>query len=282
MSAVEQLGAPERFFLVAPIEQMEVRDTSANHDNTWTMSGYAAVFHQRATLYDSAFERMTVEIDPHAFDRVLNGGQALDQSDGVVHFNHGHDMKTAVAATDVPKGRPGSLELTRDNHGLRFLARVSRDDPDAVSLASKMRTGVVKQASFAFTTSSDKYTTVDNEDGPIETHRLIMEMDHIYDVCAATQGVFHQTISQLQTYAKLLGQPEQGGRRRQPDLGGATPVSPETGGKEDITPLIGYSVDLATLFERSNHVKPFGGNTEGIRDVRSGQHSGEDSGDTAL
>jgi HK97 family phage prohead protease len=273
MSAVEQLGASERFFLVAPIEQMEVRDTSANHDNTWTMSGYAAVFHQRATLYDSAFERMTVEIDPQAFDRVLNGGQALGQPDGVVHFNHGHDMKTAVAATDVPKGQPGSLELTRDNHGLHFLARVSRDDPDAVALASKMRTGVVKQASFAFTTSSDKYTTVDNEDGPIETHRLIMEMDHIYDVCAATQGVFHQTVSQLQTYAKLLGQPEHGGHRRQPDLGGANPVSPAVGGMEDITPTA-WSVDLEAILARADHLRPFG-NTEGNRDVRTGHEHDE-------
>jgi HK97 family phage prohead protease len=271
MSQVE-LGASERFFLVAPIEQMEVRDTSSSGNNTWTMSGYAAVFNQQATLYDSGFERMTVEIDPHAFDRVM-AEQRFTEPEGVVHFNHGHDMKTAVAATDVPTGQPGSLELHPDSHGFRFFARVSRDDPDAVALAAKMRHGVVKQASFAFTSTADQFTVIDNTDGPYETHRLIMEMDHIYDVCAATQGVFHQTISQLQTYAKLLGQPEHGGHHRRPVLGGENAIAPEPEGGGDITPTA-WSVDLDTILARANHLKPLG-NTEGNRDVRPGHQPSE-------
>lgn len=194
----------ERFFLVSPIERMEVSDQTGN--NTWTMSGYAAVFNQQATLYSNAFERMTVEIDPHAFDNVLGGGQDLTSPDGVVHFNHGHDMKTAVAATDVPAGQPGSLQLTTDSHGLRFFARVSREDPDAVALAAKMKYGVVKQASFAFTSAGDEFSFADGgANGVQEAHRRIVQMAQIYDVCAATQGVFPQTVSQLQTYAKLLG-----------------------------------------------------------------------------
>ena len=251
----ETIAATERFFLVAPIERMEVQDSSSSGNNTWTMSGYAAVFNQQATLYDSGFERMTVEIDPQAFERVFSE-QRFNEPDGVVHFNHGHDMKTAVAATDVPVGQPGSLELTRDNYGFRFFARVSKDDPDAVSLASKMRTGVVKQASFAFTSTS-KFTSVDNGgDGPMETHRLITEVDHVYDVCAATQGVFHQTVSQLQAYSKLLGSPEPGGHLRRTGLVGETNIAPEEG-VGDITPTV-WTVDLGEIMARADRLRPLG------------------------
>jgi HK97 family phage prohead protease len=267
----ETFAATERFFLVAPIEKMEVQNATGN--NTWTMSGYAAVFNQTATLYDSGFERMTVEIHPNAFDRVL-AEQDLMGPSGVVHFNHGHDMKTAVAATDVPVGQPGSLELTRDSHGFRFFARVSKDDPDAVALAAKMRTGVVKQASFAFTSTGDQFTEAENMDGPpYEVHRRIMEMGHIYDVCAATQGVFHQTVAELQAYSKLLGPPDSGGHRRRTDLVGDTDPAPVTGGVGDTTPNA-WSLSLESILARADHLKRFGG-SEGTSDVRTGHELDE-------
>src|SRR5262245_41018210 len=230
----ENAMTAERFYLVAPIERVDVREASATHDNTWTMSGYAAVFDQQTTAYDDGFDRLTIEIDPHAFDRLL-ATQRLDTPEGAVHFNLGHDMNTAVAATDVPEGQPGSLRLSADSHGLHFLARVSRDDPDGVRLASKMRSGVVRQASFAFTVANggQKFTEIENEDGSFESNRRITEMQQLFDVCACPQGVFSQTVSGLQSYAKFLGQPERsGGRHRQPDTGGEIPVSPETEGEE--------------------------------------------------
>jgi len=99
----------ERFYAVAPIEMVDVRDSSSNDDNTWTMSGYAAVFGHQAEVYSDKFMRATVEIAPKAFANVL-ASQQFDQPSGVVHFNRGHDMNTSVAATDVPAGQPGSLQ----------------------------------------------------------------------------------------------------------------------------------------------------------------------------
>jgi HK97 family phage prohead protease len=231
----------ERFYAVAPIEMVDVRDSSSNDDNTWTMSGYAAVFGHKAEVFTSKFVHATVEIGKQAFSRVLSE-QQFTQPTGVVHFNRGHDMNTSVAATDVPSGQPGSLQLSVDKNGLRFLAKVSRDDPDGIALASKMRAGVVRQASFAFTTSGDEWTVTENGDGPDEEHRLITEVQHLYDVCAAPQGLFPQTVSSLQRYATLLGQPDQGGHHRQPDLGGDNAVSPETEGhvdsERDQSPLV--------------------------------------------
>ena len=231
----------ERFYAVAPIEMVDVRDASSNDDNTWTMSGYAAVFGHQAEVYSDKFVRATVEIAPDAFQNVV-ATQQFDQPGGVVHFNRGHDMNTSVAATDIPAGRPGSLQLSVDKNGLRFLAKVSRTDPDAIALAEKMRVGIVKQASFAFTTSGNEFSYAENDDGPDNEHRLITDIQHVYDVCATSQGLFPQTISGLQQYALLLGQPDQGGRHRQPGMGGGNDVSPETGGvvdsKRNHSPLV--------------------------------------------
>jgi HK97 family phage prohead protease len=227
-------GAELRY-AVMPITGIEVRDPQANDDGSWTMSGYAAVFNQETTLYNGRFIKLTESLDPGSFDRCLRE-QGLATPAGVVHFNPSHDMSRAVAATDVPMGAIGSLALRPDARGLFYLARVSRDDPDAVAMAAKMRTGVLRQASFAFTIGKAEYVDIENDDGPDESHRRILEVAHLYDVCATPQGAYPQTVSQLRSYAAALGQPiAMGGHPRQPDLGGETAVSPATGGGGGVT-----------------------------------------------
>jgi len=215
------LGTPETLelrYVVAPITNVEVRDTEGNGDGTWTMSGYAAVFDQPTTLYDGRFAKLTEDIDPSAFDEVLRS-QGMRTAQGVVHFNFGHDMNRAVAATDVPPGQPGWLDLRADEHGLYYLAKVSKDDPDGIAMAVKMRDGVLRQASFAFTIKNAEDT--DREvDGVMVSHRRIRTVARLYDVCATTQGAYPQTVSQLRTYAAALGQSA---------IAEAMPVSPETG-----------------------------------------------------
>jgi len=221
-------------YAIAPIQDVEVRDTSGTDDNTWTMSGYAAVFDETTTLLDSKFIRLTESIDQRAFNGVL-ANQGLNTSDGVVHFNFGHDMNRAVAATNVPAGAPGSLELSTDKRGLRFMAKVPRDDPDGIALAVKMRNGVVKQASFAFTVKEANYDYSERDEGPDTEHRTIMEVAHLYDVCATPQGAYSSTEAGLRSYSASLGQPSDwdGGQHRQPESGpgGETEVSPETEGR---------------------------------------------------
>jgi HK97 family phage prohead protease len=206
----EKAAAPaglELRYAVAPITNVEVRDTEGNGDGTWTMSGYAAVFDQPTTLYDGRFSKLTEDIDPAAFDEVLRS-QGIRTSSGVVHFNFGHDMNRAVAATDVPPGQPGWLDLRADEKGLYYLAKVSKDDPDGIAMAVKMRDGVLRQASFAFTiadaTDSDR-----DVGGTMVSHRRINRVGRLYDVCATTQGAYPQTVSQLRTYAAALGQSSQ-------------------------------------------------------------------------
>jgi HK97 family phage prohead protease len=214
-------------YIVSPIERVEVRDPSGNGDNTWTMSGYAAVFDQQTTLYDGRFTQINEQIDRRAFDTVMRD-QAMGEPSGVVHFNFGHDMNRAVAATNVPAGQPGSLQLSVDSQGLYFLAKVPRDDPDGVALAAKMRSGVVAQSSFAFTIDGiDTAESTDEETGRTTYSDTITEVGHLYDVCACSQGAYSSTVSGLRTYARQLGRPshDEADRPREPetaDLADAT------------------------------------------------------------
>jgi HK97 family phage prohead protease len=222
-------------YVVAPITQVDVRDTTGNGDDTWTMSGYAAVFNQETTLYDGKFLKVTEHIDPQFFDAVLRE-QPMAEPSGVVHFNLGHDMNRSVAATDVSAGQPGWLNLKADTAGLNFLAKVARDDPDGIAMASKMRTGVLRQASFAFTIAKAEWTTIETDDGPDEDHRTLLSAAHLYDVCACPQGAYPQTTSQLRSYAAAIGQLAGGeGHAHQPDSArGASTISVSvTGGRGD-------------------------------------------------
>lgn len=194
----------ETRFAVAPITHVDVRDASGSH-GFWTMSGYAAVYSTPTTLYDGRFLKLTEEIAPSAFDNVLRN-QPMGQPDGVVHFNLGHDMNRSVAATDVPAGQPGSLQLRSDPQGLFFLAKVPSDDPDGVAMAAKMRSGVLRQASFAFTVASDNIEYSETEDGPDVEHRTITEIKQLYDVCATPQGAYSSTVVGLRSLAAAFGQ----------------------------------------------------------------------------
>lgn len=205
-----------------------VRDPTENPDNTWTFSGYAAVFNQQAIVLDSKWLQLRYEIDPGFFDEVFQS-QKFDQPDGVVHFNLNHDMNHVYASTKRSAGLPGSLHLSVDPHGLRFIAKVSRDNPDAVKLAVNMRDGVVDQASMAFLCAADQTTETETEDGPDVVTRRLLSCKQLFDVCATPQGVFSQTISQLQTFAAGIGYPALAGSHQHHPVidGGARVVSLE-------------------------------------------------------
>lgn len=192
------LAAPDRLFrlAVSPISQLRVSDTSESGDGSIVIQGYAATFDDTYTLYDGKWFRVRERIAHGAFDDVL---QRVASGDELVHLNHGHDMMSAVAATDV--SGVGSLELRADGHGLSFKARVDPDDPDAVRMAVKMRRGVVAQASFAFTIDEEYAEVRDLDDGREDELWTLERIGHIYDVCVAAQGANPYTESSLRSFA---------------------------------------------------------------------------------
>jgi HK97 family phage prohead protease len=228
-NAINDNGLELRY-AVSPVTHVDVREPGETGDGSWTMSGYAAVFNQETILHDGSLTRVTEAIDPHAFDRVLQT-QGITTRQGVIHLNIGHDMNRCVAATDVPAGQPGSLQLRADPHGLFFLARVPTDDPDGIALASKLRSGVFKQASFAFKVAKAEESSQRMQDGRWVDHQRIMDISRVRDVCIAGQGAYSETVAQLRTMAAALGEPGlEPGRRDSSALRGVErTVSPATG-----------------------------------------------------
>lgn len=218
---------------VAPMRNVEVRDASGTGDGSWTIDGYSAVFDQETVLYDiPGWIRVREEIAPTAFDNVM---ARLRRGDGLVHFNHGHDMKTAVAATNVDG--IGRLELSVDMHGQRFFARVDPEDPDARALASKMRRRVVAQSSFAFSIGDEEIVDErELEDGTLDVKFRILELLDQYDVCACAQGAYSQTESHIRSLAAAsLRIPDLGVLgRSSDDLEGLQRRLAEAGGVADI------------------------------------------------
>ena len=200
---------------VTPIRRVTMRDASGTGDGAWTIEGYFAVFEQETVLFDLAgWWRVREEIARDAFTRaVVNERSVIDRvrsGEELVHLNHGHDMKTAVASSKV-RGI-GSLELDADFHGLRGFARVDPEDPDAKALAVKMGRGVIDQGSFAFTIADEERVEVNElEDGTIDELWRITEIGHLYDVCVCAQGAYPQT----ETYLRSLA----AASLRVPDLG---------------------------------------------------------------
>lgn len=206
MSVIENRSALR--LAVAPIRNVEVRDATGTGDGSWTIEGYSAVFDQETVLYDiPGWIRVREEIAPTAFDNVM---ARLKHGDGLVHLNHGHDMKTAVAATNVQG--IGGLELAVDFHGQRMFARVDPEDPDARSLAVKMRNKVVAQSSFAFTIGDEEIVDErELDDGTLDVKFRINEIQDQYDVCVCAQGAYPTTESYMRSLAAAS--------LRVPDLG---------------------------------------------------------------
>lgn len=191
---------------VSPLTNLRISDPSASGDGSWVVSGYAATFNDEYTLYDGKWFRVRERLHPNALDEVMG---RVASGDELVHLNHGHDMMSAVAATDV--SGIGGLELSTDGHGFRFQARVDAEDPDAVRMAVKMRRGVVAQASWAFTINEEELLVRELDDGREDELYTILRVGNLYDVCVCAQGANPYTESSLRSLAAAS--------MRVPDLG---------------------------------------------------------------
>lgn len=180
----------ERRFIA--LRDVELRDATATGDGSWTISGYAAVYDTWTTIYEGRGWRLDEQIQKGAFTRVLS--EAPD-----VHLVINHDMSRAIARTGVTG--MGGLELTEDAIGLRYFARVDPSDPDVISLGSKLRNGVVDQASFAFCVEVDELVTRTEGDMEID-QRTIIEVDELYDVSVCAQGAYPTTTASLRARAE--------------------------------------------------------------------------------
>lgn len=210
-SPVKPATAPALRRAVAPIRGLQLRAGEQTGDGALTIEGHAAVFDIETVLFDAGWWRLREVIAPGAFGPVLSRGP-------LVHLVHQHDMATAIAATDVDDGI-GRLELEEDDSGLRFFARVDPDDSDVQRLAVKMRRGVVRQASFAFTVARSSSLIEVDENGNEDELWTIEEIGELYDVSTVAQGAYSATDAQMLARALARELPALG---RPPTAGAAT------------------------------------------------------------
>lgn len=141
----------------------------ANNDdeNKQLVEGYAAVFNQRALIWESEWSgwKYMEVIDRNAF----NGA---DMSDTVFKYNHGDVAMILARASN------NTLTMNTDDKGLRISADII-DTNNGTDVYKLIKRGDLNKMSFAFTVKSER-TEVDKEN-KIYTCTIIV-FDKIYDV----------------------------------------------------------------------------------------------------
>ena len=171
------------------MKKMEMRMAllePANNDdeNKQLVEGYAAVFNQRALIWESEWSgwKYMEVIDRNAF----NGA---DMNDTVFKYNHG-DVAMILARTSN-----NTLTMTTDDKGLRISADII-DTNNGTDVYKLIKRGDLNKMSFAFTVKSER-TEVDKEN-KIYT-RTITAFDKIYDVAVVDFPAYDGTSIQARS-----------------------------------------------------------------------------------
>ncbi len=124
-------------------------------DNATRFTGLAAVFYDGSpateyTLWDTPTRGKAVErILPSAFDR------AISEDDCRCLFNH--DANYLLGRKSA-----GTLELVKEQRGLRYRVPFDHTDPDHQKIASKIKRGDLSGSSFAFNVTNEEWRSEGN------------------------------------------------------------------------------------------------------------------------
>lgn len=131
------------------------------------VEGYPVIFNSPAT------HGYTEIISEKAFDNT-------DMSDVVLRYNH-NDSFICLART-----RNKSLELTKDEKGLKMKATLNPNIDEHKSIYEGIKSGLLDKMSFAFTTRGEEYDYETNT-------RTIIDIDKLYDVAVVDQPFYEAT-----------------------------------------------------------------------------------------
>lgn len=188
--------------------RIQYRDSGAGA-NYRTITGYASVFN-RASEDLGGFREI---IAPGAFRNAL-------ANDAPVALLYDHDTASVLAST-----KNGSLELREDETGLRVWARVDMADPDVQRVASKLRSGIVDQMSFAFTVGEESWDYT--ESTPVRTIRSV---ESLYECSIVCTPAYTSTKVEMLDRARTPGRlpAEDGAADAAHDNAGGESRSPDT------------------------------------------------------
>lgn len=161
------------------IEYGEAQFRAFEENDERYLEGYASVFNKRSKpLYESN-RLFTEQINPQAFNEVLQ----RENLNVVLTFNHSRDMLIA-------RTKSGTLELSVDEYGLKFRAKVPNTTlgNDIYELVKR---GDLYENSFIFTVKKEDQTWLKEEDGNFL--RTINKVSNLFDVSIVTDGAYADT-----------------------------------------------------------------------------------------
>lgn len=133
-------------------------EASQTGDDDYQVEGYAATF-EPYVLYTIDGVKYIERIAPGAFD-------GADMSDVIFVFNH----EGMVFA----RKKNGTLDLSVDEHGLKFKADLSKTEASR-QMYESIRAKLIDQMSFAFKVREDSYDRRTNT-------RTILEVEKVFDI----------------------------------------------------------------------------------------------------
>lgn len=164
--------------------RMALLESANNDENKQLVEGYAAVFNQRALIWESEWSgwKYMEVIDRNAF----NGA---DMNDTVFKYNHGDVAMILARASN------NTLTMNTDDKGLRISADII-DTNNGTDVYKLIKRSDLNKMSFAFTVKSER-TEVDKEN-KIYT-RTITAFDKIYDVAVVDFPAYDGTSIQARS-----------------------------------------------------------------------------------
>lgn len=158
----------------------------ANNDdeNKQLVEGYAAVFNQRALIWESEWSgwKYMEVIDRNAFD-------GADMSDTVFKYNHGDVAMILARASN------NTLTMNTDDKGLRISADII-DTNNGTDVYKLIKRGDLNKMSFAFTVKNERSES--DRENKIYT-RTITAFDKIYDVAVVDFPAYDGTSIQARS-----------------------------------------------------------------------------------
>ena len=158
----------------------------ANNDdeNKQLVEGYAAVFNQRALIWESEWNgwKYMEVIDRNAFD-------GADMSDTVFKYNHGDIAMVLARASN------NTLIMNTDDKGLRISADII-DTNNGTDVYKLIKRGDLNKMSFAFTVKNERSES--DRENKIYT-RTITAFDKIYDVAVVDFPAYDGTSIQARS-----------------------------------------------------------------------------------
>ena len=167
------------------LNQLEVRQSD---DQEMILEGYAATYDQPTVLYEFDGVEYKEVIARGAFDE-------MDSKDCCLKYNHSDNVPL------LARTKGGSLELSVDNHGLFFRAKLINTQA-AKDVYTLVRAGALDKCSFAFTVKEDSYDKETNT-------RKILKIGKLYDVAIVDIPAYESTIVSARSFFEIEKEKEQ-------------------------------------------------------------------------